>query len=330
MRVLVTGAAGFIGSHLAEQLSVAGYDVVAADNLSGYYDRSLKKENIRHLKARNVVTRSIDLATDDIPADFASAEIVCHLAAQPGISARVTFDEYIRNNLVATQRLAAACQSAGTTRCFIYCSTSSVYGRAADGTEEAVPAPISTYGVTKLAAEQYVMSLNREHRFPCCSLRLFSVYGPRERPDKLLAKLLGSLIEGTPFPLCEGSELHRRSFTYVSDVVDAFLLSIQNIDSVVGEIFNIGNDQETSVGETISIAESVVGRKAVLVPTAQRPGDQYITRARIEKARRILGYRPRTILRKGIEEEAKWLIKRSYADAKPGAEALMYTEPSTV
>jgi nucleoside-diphosphate-sugar epimerase len=323
MRVLVTGAAGFIGSHLAERLSVAGYDTVAVDNLSGYYDRSIKKENLRHLRAPNVVTRSLDLATDDIPASLASVEIVCHLAAQPGISSDVPFEEYVKNNLVATQRLAAACQSAGTTRCFIYCSTSSVYGRIADMPEEAAPAPISAYGVTKLAAEQYVLSLNREYGFPSCSLRLFSVYGPRERPDKLLAKLLGSLINGTPFPLFQGSELHQRSFTYVGDVVDAFVLSIQNVDSVVGEIFNIGNDQDTSVGETISIAESVVGRKAVLVPTAQRPGDQLITKARIEKARRILGYEPHTLLRKGIEAEAKWLIKRSYAYAKPRAEALL-------
>src|SRR5687768_14119547 len=118
MRVLVTGAAGFIGSHLAERLSIAGYDVVAADNLSGYYDRSLKKENIQHLRARNVVTRSIDLATDEIPPDLASAEIVCHLAAQPGISLRVTFDEYLKNNIIATQRLADACQATGLTRCF--------------------------------------------------------------------------------------------------------------------------------------------------------------------------------------------------------------------
>ena len=181
MRVVVTGAAGFIGYHVAERLSSLGHAVTAIDCFTDYYDRRLKEMNAADLAALGVKVLHHDLAegADGILAD---AQVICHLAAQPGNSAATSLDKYVRNNIWATHHLAEAARKLPNFKLFVNCSTSSVYGFNATESEESAPQPVSHYGVTKLAAEQLVLALHRDKQFPACSLRLFSVYGPRSAP----------------------------------------------------------------------------------------------------------------------------------------------------
>ena len=213
MRILVTGAAGFVGSHLAERLAGMGHQVRGIDSLTDYYALALKKLNVDQLTRAGVVLLRLDLANDDLRAAVLDVDLVYHAAAQPGISAQVGFETYLQNNLIATQRLLEAVKGSRSLRGFVNVSTSSVYGVDATGDEESEPRPTSHYGVTKLAAEQLVLALARDEGFPGSSLRLFSVYGPREQPEKLYPRLIGAILEGRPFPLFEGSERHLRSYT---------------------------------------------------------------------------------------------------------------------
>lgn len=322
MRIVVTGVAGFIGSHLAERLCELGHAVCGIDNLSGYYDRRLKLSNLDHLRSRGVTIEMRDLAVDDVDDCLSGAEVLFHLAAQPGLSEAVSFDDYLRNNVVATSRLLDASRAQPALRLFVHCSTSSVYGRVANATEDATPAPISNYGVTKLAAEQLVLSKFRETGFPCCSLRLFSVYGPRERPEKMFPKLISSILRSEPFPLHDGSEGHRRSFTFVSDVVDAFVACIARRDMVCGQIINIGSEEVVSVPEAIAAAEEILGHKAILRPVPRRSGDQLATSARIEKAKELLDFCPRVGLHDGIRAQAAWLFENQFGDIREPAVGL--------
>jgi UDP-glucuronate 4-epimerase len=306
MNILVTGAAGFIGSHLAERLADLEHDVRGLDCLTDYYDRSLKEMNVGALGKTGVTFLPLDLATDDLGQAVQDVEFIYHAAAQPGISASSKFDTYVRNNITATYRLLQAVKGSPSLRGFINISTSSVYGSIATGSEDSEPKPTSYYGVTKLAAEQLVLAYTRDRGFPACSLRLFSVYGPRERPDKLYPKLIRGLLEGKPVPLFEGSEQHRRSYTYISDVVDGLVAVLDRWDRCVGEIFNIGTDTSITTGEGIEIVEEIVGQRVKVDRKPRRAGDQKATQAEIEKARRILGYDPATTPREGLERTVEW------------------------
>ena len=190
MNILITGIAGFIGSHLAERLIAEGHKVCGIDCFTPTYTRTLKCLNADALRAQGVNIWSLDLAVDDLHAAVRDVDVVYHLAAQPGLSATTAIDDYIRNNIIATQRLLEAVSAVDTVYAFINISTSSVYGMNATGDEASEPKPISSYGVTKLAAEQFVLARTRSTQFPTCSLRLFSVYGPRERPDKLFFRVI--------------------------------------------------------------------------------------------------------------------------------------------
>jgi UDP-glucuronate 4-epimerase len=306
MNILVTGAAGFIGSHLAERLAGLGHRVRGLDGLTDYYTRDLKALNVSHIKAAGVEFLALDLAKDDLGPAIRDVEVVYHLAAQPGISATTGFDTYLRNNFVATYRLAEALQESRALRRFINISTSSVYGADATGDETCEPRPTSYYGVTKLAAEQLVLSYARDRGFPACSMRLFSVYGPRERPEKLYPHLIGCILEDREFPLFAGSEHHLRSFTYVGDIVDGLVAALDNFDRCAGEIFNIGTDAAITTGEGIKIVEGIIGKPARLAVKPKRPGDQLRTHANIEKARRLLGYQPATTPEQGLAQEVAW------------------------
>lgn len=306
VNILVTGAAGFIGSHVAERLAGRGHAVVGLDALTDYYDPALKERNIVALRGAGVPVRRLDLATDALDEIVADVEVVFHFAAQPGISATTPFEHYLRNNVVATHRLLEACADRRLA-CFVNCSTSSVYGAHATDPETAPPKPISYYGVTKLAAEQLVMARWREQRFPACSLRLFSVYGPRERPEKLYPKLIRAILEDRDFPLFAGSLDHSRSFTYVGDVCDAAERLLGHIDRVLGEIVNIGSDREITTRRGIEIVEQIIGRKARLAEHPRRAGDQQRTCADITKARRLLDFEPTTPPEEGLASEVAWM-----------------------
>ncbi len=306
MRILVTGAAGFIGSHLTERLLELGHTVRGLDCLTDYYVRALKEHNLSQIRARGAEFAALDLAADDLGPALAGVDFVFHLAGQPGISATTPFEAYLRNNVVATHRLVRASEARGGLQGFVNVSTSSVYGLDATGDETTEPQPASYYGVTKLAAEQLALAAARDRSFPAASLRLFSVYGPRDRPEKLYVKLIGAILEDREFPLYAGSEEHLRSYTYVADIVDGMVAVLENFDRCTGEIFNIGSDATSTTGEGIRLAEELLGKQARLRQLPPRPGDQHRTDANIAKARRLLSYEPRTTLREGLEQEIAW------------------------
>jgi UDP-glucuronate 4-epimerase len=303
MRILVTGAAGFIGSHLTERLLAEGHAVVGLDCLTDYYARSLKERNVAAIQRAGAVFLPVDLAVDDAVADV---DVVYHLAAQPGISANTPFETYVRNNITATYRLLVALRRRGAFPPLINVSTSSVYGADATGPETTEPRPTSYYGVTKLAAEQLVLAEQRDRGAPTCSLRLFSVYGPRERPEKLYPQLIGAILDERPFPLFAGSEAHVRSYTYVEDIVDGLVAVLDHLDACVGEILNIGTDHVITTGEAIDIVQEIMGKTAIIEQRPPRPGDQQRTHACIDKARRLLGYDPATTPREGLAREVAW------------------------
>ena len=305
MRILVTGAAGFIGSHLAERLAAEGHSVVGLDCITDYYSPALKETNARALQASGIETLRLDLAADDLSAAVDGVEVIYHLAAQPGLSP-LPFSTYERNNIVATERLLASVRASRSLRVFANIATSSIYGKDATRDEDTVPRPTSWYGVTKLAAEQLVLAAQRDADFPACSFRLFSVYGPRERPDKLYPKLIHSILSDEPFPLYEGSEHHERSFTYVGDIVTGLLAAVTQTDRCIGEIFNLGIDTAITTGEGIRIVEQIIGRPARIERRPPRPGDQKRTQANIAKARAILGYHPSTPPEAGLAESVRW------------------------
>jgi len=304
--ILVTGAAGFIGSHLAEALAERGHDVVGVDCYTDFYDPALKRMNAGEAEAKGVRMVELDLAEGPLEEVLDGAEFIYHCAAQPGISAGTPFGFYVRNNLVATRRLAEAAIDVATLRCFVNVSTSSVYGRHATDSEEAPPKPTSYYGVTKLAAEQLVLSCARSGRLPACSLRLFSVYGPRERPEKLHPRLVECILAGKEFPLFEGSREHSRSYSYIDDIVRGFLAVLDHVEASAGEVFNIGSDIETTTGREIEIIEEIMGEKARIRRLPARPGDQIRTHADITKARRLLGYAPVTRPEEGLVTYVAW------------------------
>lgn len=306
MNIVITGIAGFIGTNLAERLLDLGHTVVGIDAFTNYYNPALKELNAADLTAKGATIFPIDLATDDLSAAVDGADFVIHLAGQPGISATTSFDTYLRNNVIATQQLLNVCATLPTLKCFINTATSSIYGAHATDPETVMPKPTSNYGVTKLAAEQLALSRYREVGFPACSIRLFSIYGPRERPDKLFPRLIRGILTDRPFTLFEGSEHHSRSFTFVGDAVEGYVATLQNYESAIGEIFNIGSDQEFTTGEAIQIVEEILDKPAQKVIKPRRPGDQMRTSANIDKARRLLGYQPATSLKDGLTIQAEW------------------------
>ena len=307
MQILVTGAAGFIGSHLAEALAVQGHTVTGLDCLTGFYDRSQKEAHVDRLAARGIEVHRLDLAEDPLQPALQGIEAVYHLAAQPGLSPQTDRAAYVRNNVRATDRLLTALADCPSLRAFVLASTSSVYGAEATGTEDAPLAPISVYGRTKKRAEELVWAHAQNQDWAACVLRLFSVYGPRERPDKLIPTALRCARRGVPFPLHAGSEHHRRSFTYVADAVEGLVSVLDRLPRCAGETINLGSPTDRTTQDVLDTVAAVVGRPLCIQRTPARPGDQQHTRARIEKARRLLDFRPTTSLREGIAAEAAWL-----------------------
>lgn len=306
MKILVTGSAGFIGSNLCEALVKAGHAVVGIDCFTPYYSVALKELNAKHIQDLGVETKRLDLATDNLDGAVCGFDVIFHLAAQPGISAQVSFEDYLKNNLVATNRLVEASSKDLKLKMFINIGTSSIYGLNATLDEEQAPRPASNYGVTKLAAEQLVLSYQREKKIKACSLRLFSVYGPRERPDKMFPKAILSVLKGSEFPLYEGSEKHLRSYTYVEDTVAGITSVLKNLAKVEGEIINIGSDKCFSTREALDLVEKHAGGKIKKVVVPRVLGDQVRTHANIEKARLLLGYNPKYDLDSGVKKTCLW------------------------
>ena len=304
MLVLVTGAAGFIGSTLADRLLAEGHRVTALDSFHPYYPRAVKERNAAALRAHpRCRFLEMDLATADIAPALDGVESVVHLAAVPGVRASwgETFRDYLDANVLATQRLLEASR-ARPLHAWIYGSSASVYGddALAPVDESHLPAPHSPYGVTKLAGEHLAHLYRRNHAVPVVSLRYFSVYGPRERPDKAIQSFLVAARDGTPVRvLGDGSQ--RRDFTFVGDAVDATVRALER--SPVGETMNVARGRTVALAQVLETVERVTGRPLRVLRAEREAGDVRVTSARIDRARRVLGWEPATDLEDGVARQ---------------------------
>ncbi len=307
MKILVTGAVGFIGSHTAERLHSLGHEVIGVDNFSDYYSLALKNLNAKALTSKGISIIKQDLREDNLSAVLPTdVDYIFHFAAQPGISSTSTFEDYFTNNIIATKHLIDYALKCNNLKLFVNIGTSSIYGLEATFPESIAPKPASHYGVTKLAAEQLVLQKSREEKFKSCSLRLYSVIGPRERPEKMYTKLIDLGLKDEAFPLFEGSDTHLRSFTYVGDIVDGVVSVIGSEAKVDGEIINLGTEVEHTTQEGIEAVEQVLGKKIKINVIAKRAGDQLRTKANIDKARKLLNYNPQTTLLDAVKHQVAW------------------------
>lgn len=305
MTCLVTGCAGFIGSHLAERLLADGHRVVGVDCFTDYYARPLKERNLSAALAHPQFTfHDRDLSADPLADAVDGAEVVFHLAGMPGLNRSWTdFDTYARHNLTGTHRLLEAVKGRGGLRKFVYVSTSSVYGRYASGDESLPTRPGSPYGVTKLAGENLARVYHDEFGLPMVVLRYFSVYGPRQRPDMGYHLFIEAVLKGTPIKLT-GDGLQVRGNTYVTDCVDATAMA--GFHAMPGEVFNVGGGELTTIAEVIRKIERIAGRPAIIDRHPARKGDQIATGADVGKLARHLGWKPTTTLDEGLAEQIAW------------------------
>jgi UDP-glucose 4-epimerase len=307
---IVTGAAGFIGSHLVESLLIQGETTTGIDNFNDYYDPKIKQRNIEHFKNHP----NFELIDDDILSLNWSellndADIVYHQAAQAGVRASwgSGFRNYTERNINTTQVILEAAKEAPGLKRFVYASSSSVYGNAETfPTSEAVcPQPVSPYGITKLAGESLCSLYYQNFGLPCVSLRYFTVYGPRQRPDMAFHKFFKLILAGKPINIY-GDGKQTRDFTFIGDAIAANLAA-GKIPEAVGHVFNIGGGSRMILTEVIDIMEGVVGTPIQTNFTEKAKGDARHTSADISKAQAILGYQPKVCLEEGLKQEWKWL-----------------------
>jgi nucleoside-diphosphate-sugar epimerase len=305
MRVLVTGAAGFIGSHLCDGLLAEGHEVVGLDAFIPYYPRAVKEQNLQTARAHSRFTfYELDLRRDDLAAPLEGVEVIFHLAAMGGLLVSWRdFDSYMTCNIQATQRLLEAARRAGTVRQFIHASTSSIYGSNVTGPETTPPHPVSPYGITKLAAEQLVRTYHEQFGLPATILRYFSVYGPRQRPDMGYYIFIDQILHGRPITIWgDGNQL--RGNTYVGDIVRATILAQRRFSP--GAIYNIGGAEEISANRVISLLETIIGQRAIVEHGPARPGEQVRALADTALAREQLGFTPQMPLRDGLAAQVAW------------------------
>ena len=301
MRYVVTGAAGFIGSNLAETLVASGHEVVGVDCFTDYYDPAEKALNARALDVRR-----LDLAEEKL--DLDGIDGVFHLAAQAGVrSFGDVFPVYVRRNLLASHRVFEAAAAAGVR--VVFASSSSVYGEAESypTREDAVPQPISPYGITKLACEQLAHAYAGGFGLDAVVLRYFTVYGPRQRPDMFFRRVCDALVDGGSFEIY-GSGAQSRSFTEVGDAVAATIAAMERAPA--GSVFNVGGGDEASMLEAIALLEQVSGRELAVRHVDAAKGDVARTKADVTRIREALGWEPRTSLEQGLARMWAWASGR--------------------
>jgi UDP-glucuronate 4-epimerase len=301
MRYVVTGAAGFVGSHLAEALVAAGHDVVGIDCFTDYYDPAEKEEN-----ARGLDVRRLDLAETELELD--GVDGVFHLAAQAGVrSFGDVFPLYVRRNLVATQRVFETAAASGVR--VVFASSSSVYGEAEayPTREDAVPRPISPYGITKLGCEHLARAYGVGFGLDAVALRYFTVYGPRQRPDMFFRRVCDALVTGGSFEIY-GTGEQSRSFTEVGDAVAATVAAMERAPA--GSVYNVGGGDEASMLEAIALLERISGRTLALRRVDAARGDVSRTKADVTRIREALGWEPATSLEDGLIRMWSWASGR--------------------
>jgi nucleoside-diphosphate-sugar epimerase len=308
MRSLITGVAGFIGSHLAESLLEEGQQVIGVDNFLDNYPVRFKQQNIanllHHPRFQWVNQDIMQLALNDL---LKGVSYVFHLAAQPGVRSSWgrEFSQYTQNNIQATQVILEACKDSSIGK-FVYASSSSVYGDTNDlpMREAGSTRPVSPYGVSKLAAEHLCYLYWKAYGVPTVSLRFFTVYGPRQRPDMFFHIFMKALHRNEEVPLYDDGE-QTRDFTFCSDIVEGLLRAA--VYPGTGEVFNLGGGAETNLLNVIRTVEKLSGKKAKLRRFERQRGDVRHTRASIDLAAAKLGYHPQVSLEEGLSREWEWI-----------------------
>jgi UDP-glucuronate 4-epimerase len=317
MRAVVTGAAGFIGSHLTERLLADGHQVVGIDCFSDYYSRMLKERNLTEAREHaDFSFHELDLVEDDLRAALDGADLVFHFASRPGVRAgrRNQLDHYVRDNVLATQRLLEPLVGSSIQR-LVYASSSAVYGTAErlPTKESSVPSPLSSYGVSKLAGEHLVHAHARNFNIPAVTLRYFYVYGPRQRPDMAVARFIQSLANDDVIEIFGDGE-QTRDLTFVTDAVEAAVRA--GCTPTSSKVFNVGGGSRATVNQILAglaeISSATVHRRHL--PAA--PEDHRHTCASINLARQELRWEPRVSMREGLARQWRWFhdVSRSERD----------------
>jgi len=306
MRCVVTGVAGFIGSHLAERLLKDGHEVCGVDSFTDYYARQIKERNIEQLRASdNFTFIEADLLWMPLPQLLDGVDWIFHQAAQAGVRASwgSEFSHYVDWNVLVTQRLLEVALQSKTLKRFVYASSSSVYGDidTFPVTETAMTRPYSPYGVTKLAAEHLCSLYHHNFGLPTVSLRYFTVYGPRQRPDMAFHRFCKAALEQKPIRVF-GDGQQTRDFTYISDIVEANILAAR-VDAAVGQVFNIAGGSRVTLHDVIELLRKVSNTQLIVQSDDRQHGDVRHTYANISHAESLLGYRPRVPLQVGLARE---------------------------
>jgi nucleoside-diphosphate-sugar epimerase len=308
VKALVTGCAGFIGSHLCDALLAAGHEVVGVDCFLDYYPREIKERNLASARSSKAFRfEEANLVDAPLTELLAGIDCVFHQAAQAGVRASWgrDFRIYDDNNVYATQRLLEAAKEVGLAK-LVYASSSSVYGDTEDlpMRETAATRPVSPYGVTKLAGEHLTWLYWKNFGVPTVALRYFTVYGPRHRPDMAFHRFIRAVLDDHEITLY-GDGSQSRDFTYVGDIVAANLVAAGA--DVAGEVFNLGGGSRTTINEVISTIGEIVGRKPRVKYLDAQKGDVRHTAADTSKARRLLDFDPQVSLTEGLRREVEWL-----------------------
>ena len=306
-RAVVTGAAGFIGSHLCDRLLELGHKVVGIDSFADYYARALKEQNLESLRAHPDFTfEELDLVDADLRPVLRGANVVYHLAGRPGVrpSWGEQFDSYLRDNVLATQRLLESLKEIPVDR-LVFAGSSSVYGDAEmfPTKETALPRPVSPYGVTKLAAEHLTLLYTKNFGLPVVSVRYFTVYGPRQRPDMAFSRFIQAMVDGEPIEVFGDGE-QTREFTFVSDAVEGTIKAATA--DVVGQVVNLGGGSRVTINRVLATLEDISRAKAKRKTLPAALGDPRHTGASINLARERLGWEPRVSLREGLTRQWEW------------------------
>jgi len=308
MKVLVTGGAGFIGSNLVDKLISMDKDIIVLDNFDDYYSPEIKRKNIQ----QNIDTKKIKLIKDDIRNDkvlndiLKDVEVVFHLAARPGVRSSIKNPKiYHEVNVSGTLNLLNACLNSNVKK-IIYSSSSSVYGEIEylPIDEKHPTKPISPYGMTKLAGEEYCRVFSKVYGLNIISLRYFTVFGHRQRPDMGIAKFTKSLLQNES-PEIYGDGEQTRDFTYIDNVVDANILALKN--NTKWDIFNIGGGQRITVNELIKMLNKICSTNIKPTYTSKKVGDINHTWANIEKAKKLLKYEPKIDIKTGVKKYVEWI-----------------------
>ncbi|MCL1466723.1 NAD-dependent epimerase/dehydratase family protein [Argonema galeatum] len=312
---IVTGTAGFVGSHLVEALLSQGEQVIGVDHFNDYYNPGLKRKNVSGFENHpNFNLIEADIQSVDWTALLADAKVVYHQAAQAGVRASWGdgFRSYTERNINATQVLLEAAKEAKHLKRFVFASSSSVYGNAETlpTSESVCPQPVSPYGMTKLASEHLCGLYHKNFGVPVASLRYFTVYGPRQRPDMAFHKFFRAILLDEPIPIY-GDGQQTRDYTFISDVVAANLAAA-TAPEAVGEVFNIGGGSRVVLTEVLDTMEKIVGRPIRRNHVEAAKGDARHTGADVSKAQKLLGYQPKVSLQEGLRKEWEW-IKALYA-----------------